>query len=72
MTLRQKLGYCILMKHLHNYKESINKEDSEMVDISMDIDIKWYDFIKLVAGCDPVELLRLRFNECDIYVADPQ
>ena len=58
MTLRQRIGYWILLLHIQDFYWEPSESDPHVGTGYFKIDYNWYRFVKWLSGCKPEELIK--------------
>lgn len=58
MTLRERIGNRILLRHIQDSCWMSSETDSHIGTGYFKIDYNWYRFVKWLSGCRPEELIK--------------
>ena len=59
MTIREKLAWKLLIKHVTYFKWIPHKDDPNIGDGYFKLPIKWYNIIRFIGGKRPEELVNV-------------
>lgn len=65
MTLREKLGYIILLRHIEDSSWEPSEDDPHVGTGYFMIDHHWYNFVAILSGCKPEKLLKKGLNNAE-------